>query len=243
MAKLPFFRTLGNTLKNTFKELYQQMGFSFLMSFIWFLVYSPVIIFGGTMVQYLFKTKTAQPGDFYLMMVWFCFATGVWSSFLAGPVTSSLYMLYQAKKEEYPSIKMFFDFFKKIYWRSAAVHGVFFSCVTVLVFNLMISHVNNSILLLLSGIISFYFLLYILMMSFYFHPLIQLDNSFKKVVRKSFLLVLDNFGLSFIYTFILEFLLLISLLIPPIAVLLLFFYGAFQIYLISHGFEVIYDKY
>lgn len=238
--KLPLFPTLGKTLKHTLSEVYSSMGFSILLSLIWFISYLPVLIIFSVTVQSLFQVKSGQFGEVAFFAVFGLLGAAFWNGLIAGPLTTSIYGLYQLRKVDYPSCKSFIELFKKVYWRSATIHWIFSLGITVLVANLLIALLETGFFLKLAGIISLYFLFFIVLMPFFFHPLIYLDNKFKAVFRKSFLLVLDNFALSFFFGILSLFFFLLCIAIP---FLLILCYGALMIYLINYGFEAIYNKY
>lgn len=241
VKKLPFFPTFGNTLKKTFIELYNSMGLSILISFTWFLGFLPVLfmmygLWGGLATVQDLKTF----GDRLIFLFIGSLFIAFWNGLLTGPLTTTWYSLYQARKTEYPSFKLFSQIFKKIYWRSAGIHWLFSLVVAVLFLNIIIAARNSSLLLIVAGIFSAYILFLVCMAAFYFHPLIHLDNSFKKVIKKSFLLTLDNIGLTIWFNIFLGLIFLISIgLIFP----LLLIYGAVVIYVIDKGFDSIYQKY
>ncbi len=117
---------------------------------------------------------------------------------------------------------------------------VFSIAVALLLMNIWIMLGAKSILLLVAGVISVYVLFALWLMQFYIAPLIYLGNSFKKVMRKSFLLTMDNFALTFSFSLILGILFIVSVIIPILAILL---YGGLLIFIMDQGFEVIYNKY
>ena len=249
--KLPLFPTLGNVLGKTFKQLYGAMGFSFLLSLAVFIVSLPMIMAGFGMLGYL-GAGGKHPVDYQIvlpLMVFTMLLLSLWNGLVAGPVTTALYGLYEIQKVDYPNWRNFGSLFKKNYKRSAAVYLVYSLVVTIFLINIMIGFSAKNILLFIAGIFSLYILLLAAMLQYYFHPLLYLDNSFKKVFRKAFLLVLDNIGLSFWLMVLIGLAPFLVLMIPvPIVVSLLmivfmFAYGAFIIYLTSHGFELIYNKY
>jgi uncharacterized membrane protein YesL len=238
-VKLPLFPTIGKILKRSFSELYNSMGFTILMSLIWFIGFLPVVLIAATMVQYLLVSKAAR-GEAFVFVVVSLLGISLWNGLFAGPVTTAVYGLYQQRKSDYPSFKSFIETFKRFYWRSAAIHWIFSLCVTLLTFNLIIAQMEAGIFFKVAGLISIYILLFVMLMPFYFHPLIYLNNKVKAVIKKTFLLVLDNLGLSLWFSFILGCLFLLSLMIP---FLLILAYGGLFVYLVDSGFEAIYNKY
>jgi uncharacterized membrane protein YesL len=241
MKKLLFFSTFGKTLKKSLQELYNSMGFSILISFMWFLGYLPILFviysFWGVVNTAHSTLVGSQQWFFGILSL---LVISFWNGLVTGPLTTVFYGLYQIRKVDYPSFKLFLQIVKKVYWRSAGIHWVFSLVVTVLVLNVIVAIKNSNLFIMIPGVLSAYVLFLVLLTSFYFHPLIHLDNSFKKVVKKSFLLVVDNIGLSIWLNVFLGLMLFLSIgLVFP----LLLIYGALVIYVVDNGFEPIYQKY
>jgi uncharacterized membrane protein YesL len=241
MKKLPLFPTLGTVLKKSFSELYSSMGLSILISSTWCLGFLPILF----MLYGFWGGMTTNHGSVAYNERFLFLGTGMlmiafWNGLFTGPLTTAWYSLYQARKTDYPNLGLFWQLFKKHYWCSAGIHWLFSGAAIILLLNMLIAVRNSNLLLTIAGTLSTYILLLVSLCFFYVHPLIQLDNNFKKVVKKSFLLVLDNFGLSLWMSLILGVLFLFSiLLIFP----LLLIYGAVVIYMSDKGFELIYQKY
>jgi uncharacterized membrane protein YesL len=241
MKKLPFFATFGNTLKRAFVELYSSMGLSILISFVWCLSFLPILfalygLWGGLATAHGLSTS----GDRLVLFLMGSLFIAFWNGLLTGPLTTAWYGLYQIRKTDYPTMKKFGQIFKKNYWRSAIIHWLQSLIILVLILNIIIAFRNSNFLLIIAGVLSAYMLFLFSLISFYFHPLIYLDNSFKKVIKKSFLLTMDNMSLTLFYSVFLGlmFILSIGLVFP-----LLLIYGAVVIYTIDFGFEPIYQKY
>ncbi len=241
MRKLPFFATFGNTLKKTFIEVYSSMGLSILISFTWCVSFLPILfmlygLWGGLATAHGLSTS----GDRFAFFLMGALFIAFWNGFLTGPLTTAWYGIYQVRKSDYPSFKKFLEIFKKNYWRSASIHWLHSFLIVILLLNIVIAFRNSNLLLIIAGVLSAYMLFLFSLTSFYFHPLIYLDNTFKKVIKKSFLLTVDNMSLTLFFTVFmgLMFILSIGLVFP-----LLLIYGAIAIYVIEYGFEPIYQKY
>ena len=241
MKKLPFLATFGNTLKKTFVELYSSMGLSILISFTWCVSFLPILftlygLWGGLTTAHGLSASGDRLAFFFLGSLFIAF----WNGLLTGPLTTAWYGLYQVRKTDYPSFKKFGEIFKKYYWRSAGLHWLHSGIIVVLLLNIVIAFRNSNILLTVAGVLSAYILFLFLLTSFYFHPLLYLVNTFKKVIKKSFLLTMDNMSLTFFFSIFLGliFVLSIGLVFP-----LLLIYGAVAIYTMNFGFDPIYQKY
>lgn len=237
--KLPIFPTIGKNLGESFVEMYKSMGFTFLIDVLWVIGYVPFFIV--TLVS--LKAIQHPPVDIlqsaFVFLIFFC----IWHSLVAGPLITAVYALYQERKVDYPSIKMFWQLFGKYYWRSMRIHGIFSLGFSLLFLNIILALFFTNFLFLAAGIVSFYVLLFILMMSFYFNPLIYLDNSLKKVLRKSFLLVLDNLLISLGFILVFAIILAVCIKFLILMFLLMVIYGPLLIYFTDRSFEAIYSRY
>jgi len=241
LKKLPFFSTFGNVLKRIFIELYRSMGMTIAISFTWCLTFLPILfmlyaLWGGLATAHKLLTVGDRFGFFLMGALFIAF----WNGLLTGPFTTAWYGLYQIRKSDYPSFKKFLAIFKKIYWRSAAIHWLYSFLIVVLILNVVIAFRDSNLLLTIAGVLSAYMIFLFFLISFYFHPLIYLDNTIKKVIKKSFLLTVDNMSLTLFFSIFMGimFILSIGLVFP-----LLLIYGAIVIYGIDFGFEPIYQKY
>ncbi|HYH05020.1 MAG TPA: hypothetical protein VEC37_18160 [Bacillota bacterium] len=242
MAKLPLFTTVGKSLKNALFELYHAMGYTLITSVIWFLGLMPIgfllLSLVSVLPQILKNSKQLMDAGVFVFVI--SLVISVVNGLLVGPVTTAFFGMYQDRKEGYPNLKTFFKHFIRFYWLSARVHLVFSIIISLLVFNVMMMVVEPGLLLSVAGIFSLYGLFFLMLLSFYFHPLIFYKNNFKGVFKKAFLLLIDNFGVTFGFglSLLIMFLLCSALLFPVVLV-----FGAFYIYFIDNGFELIYGKY
>ncbi len=233
MKKLPLFPTLGKVLKTSFIEAYRSLGFTFLISLIWQIGY--LLMFFAASPILMIGSQKNSGGSVILGML----AVTVVNALLLGPLTVTLYGLYQQRKAGYPTFKTFIDIFKKVYLRAAGINGLLWLINTLFVFNMVTAFPSQNLLLKISGLFSLYCLLFGAMMPFFFHPLIYLGYGIKKTIQKAFILILDNFGLSFWLNLFLGVLLAASTLF----IFLLFLYGGLMIYILDAGFGAIWDKY
>ncbi len=241
MKKLPFFATLGNTLKKTFIEIYSSMGLSFLISLTWCMSFLPILftlygLWGGLATAHGLSASGDRFAFFLLGSIFIAF----WNGLLTGPITTAWYGIYQVRKGDYVSFKKFLEIFKKSYWRSAGVHWIYSFLIVIMLLNIVIAFRNSNLLLIIAGVLSAYMLFLFSLTSFYFHPLIYLDNTLKKVIKKSFLLTMDNMSLTLALSLFMGLMFVISIgLVFP----LLLVYGALAVYVMDYGFEPIYQKY
>ncbi len=233
MKKLPLFPTVGAVLKKSFVEFYQSFGFSLLLGVIWLPGYL-LLLFIATPI--LFGMAKQALSFAVLGMI----GVTLVNALLAGPITSALYSLYQQRKDGYPSLKSFFGALKQVYWRSAGLHGLYWLVVTLLFFNIGLSAFpKTNLLFKIASLFSVYCVFFLSLLPFFFHPLLHLGHGIKKTIRKSCILLLDNFGVCFWLNLVLGVLLVASTLFP----FLLFGYGGLLIYVIDSGFGQIWNKY
>ncbi len=242
MTKLSIFPTIGMVLKNTFKEIYQSFSYSALTGIFSATFYIPIllIIFGTFSIISESAKKTIAASELVSIFLWGLILAAIWNTLVAAPVTTAFYSLWQNKKENYPGFKTFFVLLWKNYRASFAVNGLFSFTFILLLMNVMLALIERTTLMVVIGIFSFYLLLFISLMSFYFAPLIHLNNGIKKTVKKAFLLAMDNTGLTICLMLLLGILFVLSLLLPVIWFLI---YGAILVYVTDFSFNAIYGRY
>lgn len=242
MTKLSVFPTIGKVIKDTFKEIYQSFSYSALTSIFSATFYIPIllIIFGTFTIISQSAKKSITASEFISILVWGMVLSAIWNALVAAPVTTAFYSLYQNKKENYPGFKTFFTILWKVYRVSFAVNGLFSLTFVLLFMNVMLGLMERTTLLIAIGILSFYLLLFVSLMSFYFAPLIHLNNGIKKTIKKAFLLVMDNTGMTISLMLLLGVLFVLTLLLPVIWFLI---YGAILVYVTDLGFNAIYNRY
>lgn len=240
--KLPLIKAYGSVLKTTVTELYQSMGYMFLVSLIWFIATLPMTIVITSICVYtaqnIFKADAAK--TILPLFVFSMFLIAVWNTLVAGPVTTALYGMQQVRKESYLEFKTFFEQFKKMYWSSLKVFGVFSFGLFLLIINFIITLIEPNFFLKIIGLITFYIIVLMILMSFYLSPLIYYKHKFVDVFRKAFLVMMDNFGLTLAVNLTMA---LIYFLSAPSVILLVALYGAFYIWMMDSAFELISERY
>jgi len=237
--KLPIFSTIGKNLGQSFTEMYKSMGFSLMIDVFWFIGYVPVFIVALVSLKAIQHPPLDILQSTFLFLIFFC----IWHSLVASPLVMAVYALYQERKVDYPSVQMFGRLFRKYYWRTVSIYGVFSLAISILFTNIILGLYFSNFLFLAAGIVSLYVLLYIATMSFYFNPLIYLDNPFKKVLRKSFLLVVDNLIISLGFIMVFAIILVVCIKIVILMFLLMVIYGPLLIYFTDKSFEAVYGRY
>lgn len=240
--KLPVLATLGRVVKEVVKELYQSMGYSMILSIIWSVAAMPPIILFfanlGFFVQTFGETETFQSAA--SMFIVSLVMISLWNGLVTGPVTTALFGMNQERKTDYIGIKTFFRFFKTCYGVSCRVHLLFSLGLTVMVVNFFIAMAEPGLFFRVAGLFSLYVMFFVGLMAIYFQPLIYYKHNVTNVFRKAFLLLVDNFVLTFLLGLVIGIMWMIS--IPTVIILLLIF-GGFYIYLADQSFEIISEKY
>lgn len=240
--KLPVLATAGTVLKDVFKELYQSMGYSMVLSIIWSVAaMPPIILFFSNLA--LFVRTFSEPETFKGMATLFIFSLvliSVWNGLVTGPVTSALFGMNQERKTDYIGVKTFIRYFKELYGVSCRVHLLFSLGLTVMMVNFFIAMAEPGLLFRVAGLFSLYVVFFLGLMALYFQPLIYYKHKLTNVFRKAFLLLMDNFGLSLLLGLIMGLMWMVS--VPTVIILLLVF-GGFYIYLADQSFEIISEKY
>lgn len=242
MTKLKVLPTIGMVIKNTFKEIYQSFSYSVLISIIYGTINIPILLLIVACFSMMAggSGKSVTANESFSILIWTMILGFIWNTFVVAPVVTAFYSLYQVKKESYPGIKTFFSLFGKYYRPAIAVNGLFSLIFILLSMNVLIGLFGRSTLLFVTGMLSFYLQVFIGLMSFYFAPLIYLNNGIKKTIKKAFLLVLDNTLLTIALMIVLGVLFGVTILFPVFWFLC---YGAILVYVTDLGFNAIYNRY
>jgi uncharacterized membrane protein YesL len=242
VVKLKIFPTVGMVLKNTFKEIYQSFLYSISISMVFGILSLPTfaIIYSAFQAIVNGSKSGAASNELILIFLIPLILSAIWNSLVIAPVITTFYSLHQARKESYPGIRTFFSLLWKHYLPSIAVNGLFSLIFVILSMNVMLGLMERTNLFFLSGVLSFYLQIFIGLMSFYFAPLIYLNNGIKKTIKKAFLLVFDNTLLTIVLMMILGIFCGLLLIFLPVWFL---FYGAILVYVTDLGFNAIYDRY
>ena len=239
---LPLIKAYGTVLKLTVTELYQSMGYIFLVSLIWFIATLPMTSFIAAICVFIAENIFKPDGAKAILPL---FNTTMliiagWNTLVAGPVTVALYGMHQVRKENYLEKKTFFEQFKKSYWSSFKVFGAFSFGIVLLIINFIITLIETSFFMKVIGLVTFYIIALLFLMSFYLIPLIYYKHKFADVFRKAFLVMMDNFGLTLVVNLTMA---LIYVLSAPSVILMIFLYGAFYIWMTDNTFELISERY
>lgn len=242
MQKLSVLPTLERVIKNGFKEVYHYFAYSALNSIVMAICNIPIfmIIFATFNFMAGNVPKNVAVSEMFSMLIWGLILCAIWNTIVAAPVTTAFYSLYQYKKEDYPGFKTFFGLLLKNYRAAFTVNGLFSLLFTLLFMNVIIALMERTLFFFIIGMFSFYLLIFIILMSFFFAPLIHLNNGIKKTIKKAFLLVMDNTGMTVCLVLLLGILFVLSIVVP---VFWFVMFGAILVYITDLGFYAIYDRY
>ena len=242
MTKLKVFPTIGMVIKNTFKEIYQSFSYSVLISLVFGILSIPILAIIFDAFQQIVNNSTTgiTLNGLFGIFIGTLINISIWNVLVMAPLITAFYSLHQVKKESYPGVKTFFSLLWKYYLPSITVNGLFSLAFILLFMNVMIGLIGRSNLLFIFGMLSFYLQLFISLMSFYFAPLIYLNNGIKKTIKKAFLLAMDNTLLTIALMLVLGILFGVTILFPVFWFLC---FGAILVYVTDLGFNAIYNRY
>lgn len=141
----------------------------------------------GGMERRLGESAPAFPWAFvFLLLV-------ITGAFLAAPADAAMVFVSLRCAEDEPRVRDFFLGFKRYYLRAAGVYATFILLGGVLLANISLALRMRIWFGFFSVLLSFYTLLFLLVLSPHLFPLVVLQpNTFRKVWKKAFLLTLDN---------------------------------------------------
>jgi hypothetical protein len=232
--KLPFWATIGKVFKETMREIRQSPGVTGGMAALWCIPFFLAVAVPSD--AFIFQHKLEAIPALLYTLAWFA----IFNTLLLGPLTTAFYAFFKEREEGYPDAGFLLKAFARYYLRSALTHLFFSAFGFLLVFNMTVAINEHQLMLRVAAFISLYVLLMLSLMAFYVHPLIVLGNKPRAVIKKSFLLVMDNSAFSWAFALILGFALILSVVILPLIVLC---YGVFMVHIIRLGFAAIWSRY
>lgn len=187
--KTATFRNMFVLLKETFVEMYNNLGYTLLSSFLWVLVTMPFATFLFTTLQVELERKSL-----FGLFLMFAIVLLPYGALVLGPVNSGLFYLINQVAEGWAGLRDLWAGLRKYYRRTAGVYGVYFALLLFLFLDMLVCFFFLTPLFFkIIGIILFYLIIFLLLSNTYILPLIILqENNWKKVFKKAFLLTLDN---------------------------------------------------
>jgi len=194
-------------IKTSFIDIYDNLGWVLFMSAIWF----------GFVTPFLFAIL---PGNLSIPL-----RIILGSSIIAlGPATAGCYYIANklVKKDYFVEWKDFFYAFKKFFWRATALMLILAAAILVLAANFIFySHIQNTAMRILS-ILWLYVIIFLGIMQTYMFPLlVEQDTGIRKIIKRSFLLTIDNIGITLVIFLIVTALSIICILTGVGALLLM----------------------
>jgi len=237
-VKIAEERNLFLILKRVVIDLYNHLGYSLLISVLWFLPFFPFAVF----IHQALRTFL-EDTDLPLGLLLFLVAFGLpYVAFILGPVHTALFYQMDKVLNNDAEFKGFWEGLRKHYWLAVRVYALYGGMLIFCLVDLMICFFTLNVFgMKLLGFFLLYLFLFLLFWLLYLPGFIVFQkNSLKKVFQKTFLLVLDNI-LPTIGAFLL--LVLIGLGFSKVFPLLVFFYGSCVLLVMIHLFQGVLAKY
>lgn len=231
-------RSLFFILKQTVVDIYHHLGYSMLVSVIWFIVFFP---FAVTLFNVLLNALETQEHPLNLFL--FLGMLGVpYAAFILGPVQTALYSQMDQVIDNEAEFKGLWTGFRKHYWSAAGVYALYTGVLLFCLVDLVICFfVLNQFALKILGFFLFYLFLFLVFATLYLPGFLVFQrNTVKKVIKKTLIIFLDNTLLT-IGVFLI--LILVGIAFTLITPLLLLFYGSFLQVLMIHLFHGVMAKY
>ncbi len=170
-------------IKGAFIDIYDNLGWVLFISAIWFGFAVPVVF-------------AVLPGSLHIIFRLFL---GIFVIFLGPATAGAYYLANRLIRRESVEWRDYFSAFKKFFWRSEALILIYLLAIAIVVVDFMFySQIQNIIIRVLS-IFWLYLLLFLGILQTYMFPLlIEQDTGIKKVIIRSFLLSIDNIGVSLV---------------------------------------------
>jgi uncharacterized membrane protein YesL len=179
MKKVPIWPII----KGAFIDIYDNLGWVLFISALWFGFAVPVVF-------------AVLPGNLHTSLR---VLLGISVIFLGPATAGAYYLANRLIKRESVEWRDYFYAFKKFFWRAEALILIYILAIIIVVVDFMFySQIQNIVIRILS-IFWIYLLLFLGILQTYMFPLlIEQDTGIKKVIVRSFLLSIDNIGVSFV---------------------------------------------
>jgi len=212
-------------LKDAVVDLYNHMGYTMLISFLWFFTgFILPLASAGYLTNQIYQTSGDIPSWLITILL---LSVVPYTALIVGPVNTALFYQMSRVIENEAEFKGLWIGLRKYYWKSAGIYALYTVTLFFTLADLYICFsIAEHLLLRFIGFFLFYLLFFLLLAGIYIPGFIVLqeNNTWKKVYRKTILLTLDNtlvtLGMQLI-------LLVLGLGCTVIGPLLIFFYGGF----------------
>lgn len=196
------FRLGFNVLVRTGVMIYGYLGTVLLVSVFWFLGMTPVLLWVGAVLN---------QGDLSLLVMSIpIFALG------AVPTAAALYVVNKAFHKESVSPLDFLIGIKKFFFRSYALGLLFLVVLSVMLYDLWFFLVaQKSLVFNIIGGLWIYVIIYVVFVGYYLLGfLVEQDTGIRKAIKRSAMVVLDNFFFSIVVTLMFAIVGAASLILP-----------------------------
>ena len=196
------FRLGFNVLVRTGVMIYGYLGTVLLVSVVWFLGMTPVLLWVGAVLN---------QGDLSLLVMSIpIFALG------AVPTAAALYVVNRAFHKESVSPLDFLIGIKKFFFRSYALGLLFLVVLSVMLYDLWFFLVaQKSLVFNIIGGLWIYVIIYVVFVGYYLLGfLVEQDIGIRKAIKRSAMVVLDNFFFSMVVTLMFAIVGAASLILP-----------------------------
>lgn len=184
-------------IKASFTDIYDNLGWVLFMSVIWSGFAAPFLFA-------IFPGNLSTPLRIILGS----------SVIVLGPATAGCYYIANKLiKRELVEWRDFFYAFKKFFWKAVALALILITAIAILLANFIFYFQMHSTFIKVLSIVWLYVIIFLGIMQTYMFPLlIEQDTGIKKIVKRSFLLSIDNIGITLVIFLIVTALLIICIL-------------------------------
>lgn len=224
-----YSRSFVQIIKKTCADLYNHMSYTALISLILFFSAAPPAIF----VWKLFEFELINQGQLGMWVVFFLLSTMIflvpYGAFILGPIQCALYYLGGEILEDQARLRSLWDGLRRNYFLSVKVYAIYLVVVFATITDFYISFfLFQSIFLKIVGIFFLYIFIFLFMIGIYIPGfIVRQDNTVLKILKKAFLLTLDNLPLSLLLSAAYLFLCVLVIFFKPLVSLLMLAYGGF----------------
>src|SRR5690554_328572 len=225
-----YSRSFVEIIKKTCADLYNHMSYTALISLIWFFSAAPLAVFCWTLFQYQLQINQGQLGLWVVMFLLSAMILTVpYGAFILGPIQCALYYLGGEILEDRARLRSFLDGLRLNYFLAVKVYAIYLVVAFATITDFYISFfLFQSIFLKIVGVVFLYIFTFLFMLGTYIPGFIVLqENTALKVLKKAFLLTLDNLPLSLLMSATYLFLCVLGIFFPVLIPLLMLAYGAF----------------
>jgi len=174
---------LWPTIKTSFIDIYDNLGWVLFLSAIWF----------GFATPFVFAVLPGSLHPFLRILL------GISVIFLGPATAGCYYVANRLIKRETVEWRDFFYAFKKFFWRAEALILILIVAIVIVIVDFTFYSQIQNIAVRILSIFWLYILLFLGIIQIYMFPLlIEQDTGIKKIIVRSFLLSIDNIGVTLV---------------------------------------------